>query len=367
MRISAYVQSFLCVLTAICYAAPNSDSTNSLGVDDEALSGVMESGVSALFTVTALLISAFIDGAAYHRLTMFQATITCYLCWMLLCTASVPYVIAVTRWKQGSFQFHQLLTKLYVMLGLFTIAFIILGAFGIWIYSLRLSYDRTLPDDCATSTVSYFFGRYYIIGVSGPYQVLWLIVYSVALIPFINILALLAFTSVVPSFLCFFLLLIKPYGDKLVFAPRRELVAEYRIPASIKYGTVASVLVLLALLCVTIEKTVGANHLQTSVRAWGTGQIYPVLVAAIPLFQLLGIFWEGFHVLVPFHNMFGRTHPDRTPGAAAGPAAVHSPDGKNQADTPPLGGGGASGDVESGLGAGEVRNRGPSRAVPHSE
>lgn len=295
VRIGVYLQSFLCVLNVLVRAIPDPD-THSLKSLDE----IIQSGVVALCTVVALIIAAFIDAAKYHRLGIYHATIACYLCWMLLLSAVAPvgFALALHGWLRDRIKAnteegnrlrndeYHLRKRIVVWSAICWAAQVVLGVFGIWVYATvsKHPYDNSpAVPHCETTTVAWFMGAYYIIGVEGPWQRMSVAFHAVLIIPLLLPFLILYLNGVAGSLI---LRLTFYAANRYGISIRNPLPHMSRTWPSFGLG------IALTLLCAMTERTVDANHVDAGDKPWGQGQVFPILMAGIPAYQLLQSLWK---------------------------------------------------------------------------
>jgi len=254
---------------------------------------MIQSGVAALCTVVALIIAAFVDAANYHRLGIYHATIACYLCLMLLFSAFAPIYFALSwLWRKANTAQPSTKTRLNEILGhvgtrglvwavICSFAQIALGSFGLWIYARVAShpYDNSPATTyCGSSTHAWFMGVHYIIGVKGPWQRMWATFYAALTIPL-----------AVPALILFLLDMAGILIQRIIYR-----IAIWRGTPVDKYVSFVDrtwfsfcLGIVLALLCAMTENTVRDNHVDAGDRPWGQGQIFPIVIAGIPAYQVM--------------------------------------------------------------------------------
>lgn len=277
-------------------AIPNNQPDASLDVIDE----MIQSGVAALCTVVAVIIAAFIDAAKYHRLGIYHATIACYLCLMLLFSAFAPIYFTLSWvWRNANASEtsrKELLREMMDHVGksglvwsvICWFAQIALGSFGLWIYVLVASHpydDSPTATYCGSSTHAWFMGTHYIVGVEGPWQRMWLAFYATLIVPLLLPFLILFLLDTVGTLIQFIIYRVGLW--------RRTPVYRY-VSFVDRTWPIFGLGIVLAVLCAMTEKTVQANHVDVGDRPWGQGQIFPILTAGIPAYQLLKPLWERF-------------------------------------------------------------------------
>ena len=303
VRIGVYLQAFLCVLNVLLREIlrpelePDAYGRDQVDASVKSLDEIAESGVVALFTIVALIISAFIDAAKYHRLEIYHATITCYICGMLLLSAVAPVVFAagLDGWlKKGNadnyvrekqIHVHRHIPRWSVACGAAQIG---LGVFGLWINAGVASHPYDRDTTVANCTRAWFMGANYIIGVEGPWKRMWIAFYAVLTIPLVLPLLVLFVNGVVGALILYSILTVAIYFQAPVSENSLSLMWRLWRSPSFSLG------ITLVLLCITTEMTVRANHVNKAEKPWGQGQVFPILIASFPAYRL----WRPLQDLV---------------------------------------------------------------------
>ena len=291
---------------------PDTDDEGRLEAITRSIDDLVQGGVVALCTVMALIIAAFIDAVKYHRLGIYHATIACFLSGMLLLSAVAPATFAIalrrslgdriaTRKNTARVDHMQkerdhMRKHFLAWSAICWVAQVILAAFGIWIYAnvARHPYDNNPAfPHCESSTVAWFMGAHYIIGVEGPWQRMWVGFYAILTIPFLPFLVVLL-NGIAGSLI---LLLV------FFIAGRCGILVKDHVPRISRTWPSMGLCIALVFICIMTEMTVQANHVDVNDKPWGQGQIFPILVAVIPACQVLASLWTCFA---------SRTNPQRT-------------------------------------------------------
>ena len=185
IRISIYIQSLAMLIRAALYAADgviDSDEQNSLGTSTIALA----------ITAFSLALAAIIESKT-SGLSVYHALVTLNLGWMLIASSlvagtftSLPVIIGNRPWAE--------IRKLYrptsrgLPLAVFpTTHLLVVASFGIWVWSnIRIFGGQP---ECTPQTLVVIFGHD--IRVTNPaLRIVSLVVYSVAIVPVVNVLTI---------------------------------------------------------------------------------------------------------------------------------------------------------------------------------
>ena len=207
VRIAVYIQAFLPLITAVlqfCTGRP----------PIEFQLQAAQSASSSLITGMALIISAIIQQHT-QGLSIFHALIVLSLCWITVFGSFIPFYFLVYSANGGNIQIIE--HNATRMSSLFMVKLMLMGGFGVWTLSQFSTFDST-PNPCTSSTVFWILGHHPHV-TSRPFRKALLALYSLLLVPLVNLLVIFALLLPLFSISAFIVLVIVMCGTVVQDSP----------------------------------------------------------------------------------------------------------------------------------------------------
>ena len=254
-------------------------------------------------TGMALIIFAIIQQHT-QGLSIFHALVVLNLCWITVFGSLIPLLVLVFSEDEDVVTTKIVKHKSNGMFLLFIVKLMLMGGFGVWMLSQFSTFDST-PNPCTSSTVFWILGHYPHV-TSRPFRKALLALYSLLLVPFVNVFAsiLLLLPALLASSPVAFLVRIIA-ASYIPSAPPQRV---FRLNFKVFYS--ASLALQNAIMVVTIEKTIQSNNVGSEEQKWGLGQTYAVMVALIPALEVCK---QIFRLFKQSPETVQETVQDRTP------------------------------------------------------
>jgi hypothetical protein len=217
---------------------------------------------------------------------VYHALIVLNLSWMISFSVSPSIVIS-----QNDESRDKKSQAAFLLIGWFHIFFLTLCAgFALWLFATINHFDKT-GTDCTGSTVFYLFGDH-ILADSPHFRRFWLVIYSILIIPFINMI----FTLVVFGVICIpAVIAAMPLTLIIAIVTRREVKAVFNNRVLEMIGMMSVPVAMAAPLLLVIiltEKMILSNTVDVGEDNWTFGQTLALLIAVPPLFKVMKQVWK---------------------------------------------------------------------------
>ena len=303
VRTSVYVQALLPVLSAL----PPLIAHGSVLDESKVVVDSVRSGTVALLTGVALIISAIIQAKTYG-LSILHALLVLNLCWVTAFASLTPLLFAMLRIAKNTTKrgIRGTTRKTLVMSYVFCVKLMLMGCYGIWVLHQPMAFD-TSPESCTASTVFYLLGHHPLV-VSPNFRVPSLVLYSLMLVPGINLIVICIATipfQIAMALIVFTVSLVwdgKPNTNTSAGATPTERQQgkdgmksseggednQYQEVQSMRDQLTVILIPLFvnALIIMTTEMTMRSNTIGGEDRRWSLGQTSAMLVALIPAFSV---------------------------------------------------------------------------------
>ncbi|KAF8316066.1 hypothetical protein DL93DRAFT_788101 [Clavulina sp. PMI_390] len=304
IQIAVYMNAFLPLVSMMIELLRG----QSLVENDNLREGNILLAKTSLLTAMALIISAIVQSHKYG-LSVFDALIVLNLCWISLVGGFTPMLSAMTspehirrlarHWGERPYSLRTILRRLLntffdlpptlEWLYLLYCNCMLMSGFGIWVMRNPLAFDRSM-DACTSTTVFWIMGHSVNI-TDSRFRTALLVLYGLFLVPGLNVLIILSiwwlayFTLwilarlLLGAFCCIWCDTSLSFPPVLAQEPSVEGPWEGFIP--IPFAIMQSLLVLIT------HKTINANNTGPEDGEWHLGQIFTLVIAALPVISML--------------------------------------------------------------------------------
>jgi hypothetical protein len=316
VRISIYFQAIFAILSTVIRFYAEGDGP----ARGELIKSTFNNSMAIIFTGLAIAISGVIQAATFG-LTVYHAILLLNLCWVIILGALVPYFVILYDDASG---FRTLVSLLGSGCGLrdlnnprpdakyasrlhllHSLHLTITGCVGLWVFIRLRTFDISTYDmstrDCLPTpfTVAVIFGYRHLV-TSPIYQILSLVLYSMCILPIINVVA----AQTVFLFL--------PWGLTLLLGSFSEKPG-WKKGLDHTVGPLSLCLLLgaITLVLVNTEQIIRSNDVLPGEGLWTLGQTLALMAAFIPtidfnlwLWKKRGILWGKIKLFVKSGSFF---------------------------------------------------------------
>ncbi|KAF8316070.1 hypothetical protein DL93DRAFT_788354 [Clavulina sp. PMI_390] len=271
---------------------------------------------ASLLTALALIISAIIQSHKYG-LSVFDALILLNLCWIAviggltpmfsIASATEDFASLAHRWGKRPDSLWKRIRRLFAILidlprtaqwfNLLYCTFALINGFGLWVMHNPMAFDHS-PEACTGTTVFWILGHTINV-TSSRFRVSLLTLYSLFLVPGLNILLMFIVWLLIHNPLCFLILVLTavwqdvmrpglPYHRATDQEPETTLSTPdspsyrwFQILAPLPFGIINAILILIT------RMTMHANTVSSEDQAWHLGQIFGLVIAIFAALSIL--------------------------------------------------------------------------------